>query len=94
MVARSAEIEDEIVRRLSDGEPLRSICRDNHMPGWQRVYEWMAADSDFAGRIARARELGADAIAEQCLDIADTPLYGEETECDANGRCRGFWARG
>ena len=56
MVARSAEIEDEIVRRLSDGEPLRSICRDNHMPGWQRVYEWMAADSDFAGRIARGRE--------------------------------------
>ena len=85
MVARSAEIEDEIVRRLSDGEPLRSICRDNHMPGWQRVYEWMAADSDFAGRIAHARELGADAIAEQCLDIADTPLYGEETELDANG---------
>lgn len=31
-------------------------------------------DAEFASRIARARELGADAIAEQCLDIADTPL--------------------
>ncbi len=85
MVVRSAEIEDEIVRRLSDGEPLRSICRDEHMPAWRTVYDWISADSDFSARIARARELGADAIAEQCLDIADTPLYGEETELDANG---------
>lgn len=54
MVARSAEIEDEIVRRLSDGEPLRSICRDEHMPSWRAVYDWMD-DVEFASRIAHAR---------------------------------------
>lgn len=94
MVARSAEIEDEIVRRLSDGEPLRSICRDNHMPGWQRVYEWMAADSDFAGRIARAREVGADAIAEDILDIVDDSRNDWMEKNDKNGSCIGYQLNG
>lgn len=62
---------DEIVERLSDGEPLRQICRDDHMPSWRTVYEWMRQDEDFASRIARARDLGADAIAEEIVDIID-----------------------
>lgn len=62
---------EEICRRLSEGETLRAICRDDHMPNWQRIYDWIGANEEFAGRIARARELGADAIAEQALDILD-----------------------
>ena len=55
------------------------------MPSWQRIYEWVASDESFAGRIARARELGADAIAEQAMSIADTPVIGEEVEESENG---------
>ena len=65
------DIADEIVKRLSVGETLRSICRDEHMPGWQSIYNWISANEDFSGRIARARELGEDAIAQECMDIAD-----------------------
>jgi hypothetical protein len=67
----TAAIADEIVLRLSDGEPLRQICRDEHMPGWVSVYRWMDAAPENAERIARARELGEDAIAQECMDIAD-----------------------
>lgn len=67
----SPEVADEICRRLSEGEPLRSICRDEHMPAWRTVYDWISGNGDFAARIARARDLGHDAIAEQCLDISD-----------------------
>lgn len=70
-IQRTPEIMEEIVRRISEGEPLRQICRDAHMPNWQRVYEWIDADTDFAGRIAHARAQGADAIAEHALEIAD-----------------------
>lgn len=65
------EIAREICERLAAGEPLRSICRDEHMPQWQTVYRWMDNSKDFSNLIARAREAGFDAIAEQCLDIAD-----------------------
>ncbi len=64
-------IGDEICRRLSEGEPLRSICRDEKMPHWTTAYDWMAADEQFSLRIARAREIGGDAIAHDCIDIAD-----------------------
>ena len=59
------ELAAEIARRLSDGEPLRQICRDEHMPHWTAIYEWMARDQDLSLHIARAREVGQDAIAEE-----------------------------
>lgn len=66
------ELAAEICERLSNGEPLRQICRDNHMPAWQKIYEWMARDSVLSGAIAQARDQGADAIAEEALEIIDT----------------------
>ena len=70
----------EICERISNGEPLRAICRDEHMPSWTTVYLWIKDDDVFAKRIAHARDLGFDAIAEEALSIADTPVIGEETE--------------
>lgn len=79
------ELAAEICERLGNGEPLRQICRDDHMPAWQKIYEWMGKDdalgergTGLSGAIARARELGYDAIAEECLLIADNPRYGEK----------------
>jgi hypothetical protein len=65
------ELANEIVERISKGEPLRQICRDDHMPEWRTIYDWQAADKAFSARIAHARELGEEAIAQDCLDIAD-----------------------
>lgn len=60
-----------ICERLADGEPLRQICRDDAMPAWRTVYDWIDANAEFAARIVHAREAGFDAIAEECLEIAD-----------------------
>jgi len=77
------EIADEIVERLSEGEPLRQICRDDRMPSWQTVYRWKADDEAFSRRIAGAREAGFDAIAEECLEIADETAF--DTVCGKEG---------
>jgi predicted secreted protein len=69
------EIAEEICERLSEGEPLRQICRDDRMPAWRTVYAWKAANPDFDARIARAREAGFDAIAHECLEIADETAF-------------------
>ena len=79
------ELAAEICERLSDGEPLRQICRDNHMPAWTAIYAWAAIDKQLSERIAQAREQGYDAIAEDLLAIADTPLMGETETSSANG---------
>lgn len=70
-----------IIEQLSDGIPLRVICRQDDMPAWRTVYDWIAKDSELSAHIARARELGYDAIAEECLDIADD-ISGDYTETD------------
>lgn len=66
------EIADEIVNRIATGEPLRQICRDEHMPQWRTIYDWQDANKEFYARIAHARERGEEAIAQECLEIADS----------------------
>lgn len=66
----------KICERIADGETLRAICRDDDMPSWRTVYDWLTEHEDFATRFARARDVGAEAIAQEALDIADTPHEG------------------
>lgn len=79
-------IADEIIARISTGEPLRQICRDEHMPSWMSVYRWMDTDKDFSLRLAQAREKGEEAIAQECIAIADNAdndwmeVHGREGE--------------
>lgn len=82
MSERTPEIESEIIERLSAGEPLAAICRDLGI-GRRTVYDWKDGDENFAARIARARELGFDAIAEDGLSIVD-----DLTEDPASRRVR------
>lgn len=80
----------EICDRLAKGEPLAAICRDDHMPSDRTVRNWMDKP-EVSSAIARAREVGFDVIATDCLDIADDSSHdvklvgrdGEEREvCD------------
>lgn len=75
-------LEDEICLRISEGQTLRSICRDAHMPAFGSVYRWQETDKDFRARFARAREIGFDAIADEAIDIANTPFLGDEVTDD------------
>lgn len=61
----------KICEQLSEGISLREICRQDGMPPWQTVYSWMERDASLVEAIARAREIGYDALAEECLKIAD-----------------------
>ena len=72
------EIAQSICDQLSEGIPLREICRQEGYPSYRAVYRWMVADEDLASHIARAREIGYDLMAEECLAIADNPKWGQK----------------
>ena len=78
-------IAEEIAQRLSAGEPLRKICRDEHMPEWRTVYDWLAKDEDLSARVAHAREAGYEAMAEETLEIADNFHLGQTEVLDDKG---------
>ena len=68
---------------LSEGIPLREICRMGGMPAWRTVYDWMYKDDalgeagvGLSAAFARARDVGYEALAEECLIIADNVKIG------------------
>lgn len=78
-MAYSEEIASKVCERIALGEPLRQICRDEGMPSYGAIYDWLEVNTDFASRFARARVKGFDAIADDAMTIADTPELGVET---------------
>lgn len=71
---------EAICAELSEGKPLRVICRERSL-SWVTVYNWRDAHPAFRERLVRARALGEDAIVEECLDIADDTAQ-DYTETD------------
>jgi len=73
------EIEDDICKRLSQGEPLRAICRTEGYPEWNTFYSWMERSEALSARVALARENGVEAIAQDTLAMIDAePRYIED----------------
>lgn len=64
-----AEIED-ICNKLAEGKSLRAICKELGKPE-STVRYWLHKDEEAFAHSARARELGCDALADECLEIAD-----------------------
>lgn len=82
---RTPEIEDEIVEWISEGKTLRSYCRQDGKPARSTVHDWIHADDAFSARVARGKDVGFAAIADEALEIADTPCEGVTTTVDDDG---------
>ena len=67
----SEELASRICGRLSAGETLRAICRDDGMPDHSTVLSWVASNEDFSNQYARARETGYALMADELTEIAD-----------------------
>jgi hypothetical protein len=72
-VGRPTVLDDEMQERvldgLADGLSLVEICAKPGLPDRRTVQRHIERDADFAARIARARELGADAMDAQVADL-------------------------
>lgn len=86
---RTPALIDQICARLSKGEPMASICRDDGFPDPSTVWDWAQADDTVSQSIARARERGFDAIAAECLDIADDGRNDFVDKLNADGEVIG-----
>jgi hypothetical protein len=63
---------DAICMRISEGESLRSVCRDPGMPTEGAVRAWARDNRDgFGARYRLARELQLEFWADQIVEIAD-----------------------
>lgn len=68
----SEELALKICKRIADGESLRSICRDDDMPERTTVLGWsLDLSHPFSSKYMHARDLQADAMADELNDISD-----------------------
>lgn len=67
----SQDIVKKVCERLAQGKSLRTICKEEDMPDLSTIFDWLAIKPEFAEQYARAKEAGAEAWADEIMDIAD-----------------------
>lgn len=72
-MAYSQDTADTICARIAGGESLRAICEGEGMPDKATVFRWLADDANtaFRDQYARAREMQADTLFDDILEISD-----------------------
>lgn len=92
----TTEIGEKIAERIVNGESLVKICRDEGMPCYATVRKWENDSPEFAAISARAKELGCDFMADDCIEIADNPeIRADDKRIRVDTRLRliGMWSK-
>lgn len=66
------DIASEICSRIIDGESLRKICSDDHMPSKATIFNWLAKNDSFLDQYTRAKSDQADTMEDDMLAISDS----------------------
>lgn len=86
---------DTICDRLAKGESLRAICSDDNMPSKPTVLRWLSDDiQGFRAQYARARELQADHLVDEILEISDDGTNDYMERKGADGQSLGWQLNG
>ncbi|WP_313078333.1 terminase small subunit-like protein [Agrobacterium pusense] len=88
------EVGDAICERLALGESVRSICDDEAMPSMSTVFKWLRDNEAFSQQYARAREVQADALFDDIIDIADDGRNDWMEKRNADGENIGWQENG
>lgn len=66
------KLAEKICERIASGETVRGIGRDPKMPDAATIFRWAALDHEgFHEQYARAREVQAENMFEEIVEIAD-----------------------
>lgn len=85
-VPYSREAMDKVYALMADGKSLRAIGKMDGMPSAKSIQEWIIKYPDQEGELyARARDLQAEAIAGEMLEISDDSS-GDLVTVEENGR--------
>lgn len=80
-----AESSRVILEAVSNGRTLRSICAEEGMPTSGTFLGWVMQDDALAERYRLARGLGLDVMADEIVEISNTPKIGTKTVSKVTG---------
>ncbi len=88
------ELAATILGRLSDGQSLKEICSDDDMPARSTVYKWIFEKKDFSDRYDKAREIQAECLADDIVEIADDGTNDWMQRNTGDGEAAGWQVNG
>lgn len=69
---RRETVFNKIITEIADiGTPLRTILKRKGMPSSSTFFIWLNEDDELSKRYARAKEVQAEALADEIIEIAD-----------------------
>ena len=74
---QTPEIEKRILKEISEGKSLNSICRDKDMPDRTTIHSWIKKDPNFQIRYDEAREERGNYYGEKVAELALAVLAGK-----------------
>ena len=84
-----------LVQRLTAGETLKDIAKAWQIP-YGKLAEWITEDRDRAAKYSAALAIWADALAQECVDIADHGTdshHRDKLRIETRLRLAGKWDR-
>ena len=67
-------IVENLLIHVANGGTVRAFCREKNNPSYNTIYRWLDKDKELMTRFTHvSRFLGARAIAEEALELVDTP---------------------
>lgn len=70
---------DRICEGLMEGRSLRAICAEEGMPSRRTVFDWLLHEPEFRRQYGVARQVQADTLGDEALEIADGAMEEKET---------------
>ena len=65
------EIADKVCALLSEGQSMRTVCKDKEVPASRTLFRWLRTNEEFCQQYTRAKQESADALTDEMLDICD-----------------------
>jgi Bacteriophage Sf6, terminase small subunit-like len=65
-----ADIRDELLVRVAEGESVFTVCQDDHMPARSSLYKWMREDTQFLQEYEAALRQRADKYVEMIAELS------------------------
>lgn len=79
------DLANEICGRVSEGQSMRRIAKDDHMPSCVTMFAWLREHEMFLKQYEIAKAECADMYAEEIIEIADDSSKDYEDVADENG---------
>lgn len=90
----SKELAKSFCDQLTLGRSVRQICKMDGMPAMSQIFAWLRDKPDFQEQYSQARELQAEALADELLDIADDGSNDFMEVLDKQGKAVGWKENG